>query len=57
MAYNIHLPRRIQREENRVQPKHTRERESERERGLRTKEEALHAQLSAVLQERSDLSS
>lgn len=55
MAYNIRLPRRIQREENRVQPKHTRERE--RARGLRTKEEALQAQLSVVLQVRSDLSS
>jgi hypothetical protein len=53
MAYNIRLPRRIQREEKRVQPKHTRE----RERGLRTKEEALQAQLSVVLQVRSDLSS
>lgn len=32
MAYNIRLPRRIQREENRVQQKHTRERERERAR-------------------------
>jgi hypothetical protein len=31
MAYNIRLPRRMQREENRVQQKHTRERERERE--------------------------
>jgi hypothetical protein len=37
--------------------KHTSERERARARGLRPKEEALQAQLSVVLQVRSDLSS